>query len=308
MWGFFASWWPCMKVSRPCAGWWKSEMLYQVTAAAWPAAWAAWWLWKDTGPQFPPAGRAQCLRVSYHTNCCENALISCETQHWTDNFHFNLEVVSDVFSVLYEAQCFSCCSHRESPSQTHDLTETADEESEDHHPQDDHHDLNHNNYFDMLNAESVEPAPPPPPLNPKFGSINSIHENCVSPSQALPSPDSCLLKSAKSKLSKSKRDNSDLLQGIGTHSTIKRALLRSSRARRDIKAENIFAPTKYSDEREREQQTQESFSSSSLVEKEESAVNQETVLLGYDAQWCWVESQDDVTFLWAHLQCIIFGL
>lgn len=23
----------------------------------------------------------------------------------------------------------------------------------------------------------------------------------------------------------------------------------------------------------------------------------EAVLLGYDAQWCWVESQDDVTFL-----------
>lgn len=201
--------------------------------------------------------------------------------------------MSGVFSVSYVAQCFSCCSHRESLSQTQDLTETSSEESEDHHPQADHHDLNHNSYFDMLNAESVEPAPLPPPLNPKFGSINSMHEN---DSQASPCPENCLLNRAKSKLSKSQED-SDLLQGIGTHSTIKRALLRSSKARRDIKAENIFAPTKYSDQREREQQTQESFRSSNSVEKEESALNPETVLLGYDAQWCWVESQDDVTFL-----------
>lgn len=64
-----------------------------------------------------------------------------------------------------------------------------------------------------------------------------------------------------------------------------------------MKAENIFSPIKYSDQAEREQQTQESFRGSNSVEKEESAFNQETVLLGYDAQWCWVESQDDVTFL-----------
>lgn len=29
----------------------------------------------------------------------------------------------------------------------------------------------------------------------------------------------------------------------------------------------------------------------------EAADDNEAVLLGYDAQWCWVESQDDVTFL-----------
>lgn len=202
--------------------------------------------------------------------------------------------MSGVFSVSYAAQCFSCCSHRESLSQTQDLTETSGEESEDPHPQADHHDLNHNSYFDMLNAESVEPAPLPPPLNPNFGSINSIHENY---SQASPSAENCLSNSAKSNLSKSQREHSALLQGIGTHSTIKRALLRSSRVRRDIKAENIFAPTKYLDQTEREQQTQESFRSSNSVEKEETAFTQETVLLGYDAQWCWVESQDDVTFL-----------
>lgn len=59
------------------------------------------------------------------------------------------------------------------------------------------------------------------------------------------------------------------------------------------------APTKQSGERQTEQKTQEGFraSQNNTMEEEENTSNRETVLLGYDAQWCWVESQDDVTFL-----------
>ncbi|XP_068593994.1 leucine rich adaptor protein 1-like [Cebidichthys violaceus] len=54
-----------------------------------------------------------------------------------------------------------------------------------------------------------------------------------------------------------------------------------------------------SGETQTEHQTQESFRAlqHNTMEEEESAPNRDSALLGYDAQWCWVESQDDVTFL-----------
>lgn len=67
--------------------------------------------------------------------------------------------------------------------------------------------------------------------------------------------------------------------------TIRRALLRSSRGRRDVKVDDMFPLHKTPDE------SQDSTRNTDTVE------DNGAVLLGYDAQWCWVESQDDVTFL-----------
>ncbi|MEQ2258689.1 hypothetical protein XENORESO_006999, partial [Xenotaenia resolanae] len=81
--------------------------------------------------------------------------------------------------------------------------------------------------------------------------------------------------------------------------TIRRALLRSSR-RRQLKADS--GPTATSQnvgEKNSVHLTQENLTvfKSDEVKKEESSAGDEKELLGYDAQWSWVESKDDVTFL-----------
>lgn len=82
-------------------------------------------------------------------------------------------------------------------------------------------------------------------------------------------------------------------RGIGSGGdTIRRALLRSSRVRGDVKADDTFRLHKLPDERKRDDEAQDSTRTNS-----DTLENNEAVLLGYDAQWCWVESQDDVTFL-----------
>lgn len=142
----------------------------------------------------------------------------------------------------------------------------------------------------MLSPEAIE-ARPPRPFTSNFGSSHSTHGRH---GQASPSPANRLV---SANLPKSQPgDSITPLQDIKTGADIiRRALLRSSTARRDVKVDNTFALTKESDETERE--TQEGFRRSNTLEKEESVPNQETILLDYDAQWCWVESQDDVTFL-----------
>ena len=83
--------------------------------------------------------------------------------------------------------------------------------------------------------------------------------------------------------------------------TIRRALLRSGRERREVTVDpGTFTLTQESEKTQTEQSlTQEGFkgSQNNVMEEEENSPNTEKVLLGYDAQWCWVESQDDVTFL-----------
>ncbi|XP_007555045.1 leucine rich adaptor protein 1-like isoform X1 [Poecilia formosa] len=76
--------------------------------------------------------------------------------------------------------------------------------------------------------------------------------------------------------------------------TIKRALLRSSR-RKQLKAASQDAGEKNS-----ERPTQQSlsvFNRQEVKDEDESSAGGEKDLLGYDAQWSWVESKDDVTFL-----------
>lgn len=145
----------------------------------------------------------------------------------------------------------------------------------------------------MLSSESPE-ARPPHPLTSNFETAQSTQ---CRRDQASPSPANSLV---GVRLPNLQPDDLDVtpMQYIKTSAkTIRRALLRSSRARREVKVDSIFAFAKQSEETQREDQTQESLRSSNTMEKEESAPNRETTLPGYDAQWCWAESQDDVTFL-----------
>ncbi|KAG8013953.1 Leucine rich adaptor protein 1 [Nibea albiflora] len=134
------------------------------------------------------------------------------------------------------------------------------------------------------------------------GSLSSLvtveeHGPSMSPyrdGQASSSPANGLVSAS---LPKSQAQDLDIKDGA---KTIRRALLRSNRARRPVIVDNgSFAVTKQSEETQTEHQTQESFRAfqNNTMEKEESPPNKDTILLGYDAQWCWVESQDDVTFL-----------
>lgn len=92
-------------------------------------------------------------------------------------------------------------------------------------------------------------------------------------------------------------------QSIKTNAnTIRKALLRSSRLRKEVSADTssfIFTEHHVSCETQTEHQSQKSFSASqnNAAEQGSSSQNAEEVLLDYDAQWCWVESQDDVTFV-----------
>lgn len=75
--------------------------------------------------------------------------------------------------------------------------------------------------------------------------------------------------------------------------TITRALLRSSRFRRKVTVEELVPSAQ--DEKEAEQKDRPSCNSAG--KEEAGSSRKDGSLLGYDAQWCWVESQDDVTFL-----------
>ncbi|XP_042353027.1 leucine rich adaptor protein 1-like [Plectropomus leopardus] len=173
---------------------------------------------------------------------------------------------------------------RESQSPTEDLTETFADGSADHPPHTDDGNSKHKSYLDMLIAERPEERPPSPFRH----------------GQASSRPDDGL---ASAKLQKSHPQDSDAapLQDIKAGAdAIRRALLRSNRARREVKADHgSLSLSTESGETQTERQTQESIraSQNNTMEEEESAPTRETSLLGYDAQWCWVESQDDVTFL-----------
>ncbi|KAE8291253.1 Leucine rich adaptor protein 1 Leucine repeat adapter protein 35A [Larimichthys crocea] len=180
----------------------------------------------------------------------------------------------------------SMSPYRESLSPTQDLTETTGEESEDHPPHTDHGDSTHKSY---LSPEFTRASPPSP--------SSKFEVNCSTQGrhdQASSSPANGLV---SANLPKSQPQDLDIKDGA---KTIRRALLRSRRASRPVIVDNgSFALTKQSEETQTEHQTQDGFRAfqNNTMEKEESPPNKDTILLGYDAQWCWVESQDDVTFL-----------
>lgn len=89
--------------------------------------------------------------------------------------------------------------------------------------------------------------------------------------------------------SQPEKSNETALHGTSSGGdTIRRALLRSSRGGREVKVDDMFPLQKGE---KRDDESQDSTRNTDTVE------NNGAVLLGYDAQWCWVESQDDVTFL-----------
>lgn len=147
----------------------------------------------------------------------------------------------------------------------------------------------------MLSPAFAEARPPSPSSFSEFEVTRSTH----SPASSGPANG---VASASSPRAQPQDSAVDLSQDMtaGGLDIIRRALLRSSRARREVKVGNgCSAPTKQSEEKQTEHHTQESSraSQNNMMQKEESAPKKETGLLGYDAQWCWVESQDDVTFV-----------
>ncbi|XP_070700431.1 leucine rich adaptor protein 1-like [Pempheris klunzingeri] len=190
--------------------------------------------------------------------------------------------------VTMEEQGCSLSPCRGSLSPTQDLTEISGEESENHHPQAEHGDPDHKSYYDMLRPECAE-ARPPSSSTSKFEVSHSADGRR---GQAPSGPAGVLVSAPQT------QDSSDAapLRGIKAGAeSIRRALLRSSRPRREVKVDaGGLALIKQS-----EQQTQVTFrdSQNKTTEEDKSSPSRETVLLGYDAQWCWVESQDDVTFL-----------
>lgn len=192
------------------------------------------------------------------------------------------------FSVraLCEAEQFFCFFHRESPNQI----ETTSEEAEDHLPQTDQEESSCK-ISDMLSPQSAE-ASCSSPFTPNCESTPPTHgppgQDSAAPADSLVSGHSPA----------SLPEDYDISPYIKTSAkTIRGALLRSSRVRRKVTVDDIFAPAKHSDEKEGGQPSQEAAGSCGSSSKAESEPGGETNLLGYDAQWRWVESQDDVTFL-----------
>lgn len=170
--------------------------------------------------------------------------------------------------VSYVVQ-FICCSHRENLICTKDVTESTGEESEDHLPH-----AGHDDSKSVAQILETSEARSPHPFTATCG----IHGTHTSSSPA-------------NSLKRSQRGNSEEtpFQDIKS-GTIRRALLRSSWLRREVRVDNML-------ETQRKDQSLEDIRNPNTLEKEESPPNEETLLPGYDAQWCWVESKDDVTFL-----------
>ncbi|KAF0047271.1 hypothetical protein F2P81_000904 [Scophthalmus maximus] len=174
---------------------------------------------------------------------------------------------------------------RESPSPTcpQDVTGTTGEEAAGHRsPHTDNDD------DDAVNTESTEVGPPGPSQS-KFEVASSNAADGLT--------GAVLQKCQPQDLDAGPLQ--DIEAGAGT---ITRALLRSRKKRREVKGDtSSFTLTQASGEtqaeRSRPVESLKASQNNVKEEEEEGALNRETVLLGYDAQWCWVESEDDVTFL-----------
>ncbi|KAI9541649.1 hypothetical protein NQZ68_028155 [Dissostichus eleginoides] len=180
-------------------------------------------------------------------------------------------------ATVEEASMSPC---RESQSPTQDLTETSGEESADHTLSTDDADTNL-----MEIPESTE-ASQSSPSTPEFEVSISTHGRRDGASS---SPVNGLV---RAKFPKSQPQ--DLKAGTDI---VRKALLRSSRAKKDMRADS--GSCSLTEQSQTDHQAQESprTSLNNTMEEEETAPNRETALLGYDAQWCWVESLDDVMFL-----------
>lgn len=148
----------------------------------------------------------------------------------------------------------------------------------------------------MRSSEAYEPRPLSPSTS-KFIVNHSTHEN----HDLEESPANGLI---DANVPNSQLQDSDVVvlrKNIKTRgNTIWRALLRSNRPRGELKGViDSFALTPQPGDTRAVCQAEDNFTAShtNAMDKEESAPSGEKDLLGYDAQWCWVDSQDDVTFL-----------
>ncbi|XP_028283887.1 uncharacterized protein LOC114450136 [Parambassis ranga] len=199
--------------------------------------------------------------------------------------------LSSLATVEEHGPSMSPCRETPSPTGLQDLIETTIGESDDQRPHTD--DSNHKGYFDVLSSESSE-ARPPSPCRSKFTVSRSTQE---SHDEASFSPAS----SANGAKSQPQDFETSPFKDIksGAH-TIRRALLRSGRRNRELKIDTgSFDLTQWAGEAHTGHNTEKSFTAShtNTMEEEERVSSRERDLLGYDTQWCWVESQDDVTFL-----------
>ncbi|XP_074543876.1 uncharacterized protein LOC141803776 [Halichoeres trimaculatus] len=184
---------------------------------------------------------------------------------------------------------------RENLSPTQSMTEPSGDECAHHRP---HDESDNRSYFDMLSSESPEVKSLSPPTTVFEGiCFTQSRSNQLSSSPANYYDSASLSKPQPWDLNVAAVRN---IRSSGD--TIRRALLRSSRKRKEVRADSdIFTRSEQPEEKQTAQQTQESFTDSQgntmEEEEEESAPDKGTMLLGYDAQWCWVESQDDITFV-----------
>ncbi|XP_047445068.1 leucine rich adaptor protein 1-like [Mugil cephalus] len=199
-------------------------------------------------------------------------------------------------SLATSEECGQSVSPREYPSPTglEDLAETTSEESADQTPPP-HTDRGGSH------QDSSTKAYEPRPLSPSTSRFIDDHSTRDSHDLASINPANGL---DDADVPKSQSQDSDVAahrRVIKTRgNTIWRALLRSNRPRRQLKEViDSFALT-HSQQGDTSTvcKAEESFTAShtNTTEEEESAPGGEA-LLGYDAQWCWVNSQDDVTFL-----------
>ncbi|XP_028329150.1 leucine rich adaptor protein 1-like [Gouania willdenowi] len=77
---------------------------------------------------------------------------------------------------------------------------------------------------------------------------------------------------------------------------LRRALLRTSKGR-ESQSEQTGSSAQAQSPVHPGQESLLPGSQTNTKEEKETTLDNEKLLLGYDAQWCWVESQDDVTFL-----------
>ncbi|XP_056246493.1 leucine rich adaptor protein 1-like isoform X1 [Seriola aureovittata] len=160
-------------------------------------------------------------------------------------------------------------------------------------PHTDDGDSDHKSYFDVLSPESTEARPHSPSnFNSEVSGSTHGRHGLASSNPANGSVGASLQKSQPQDL------DMDPFEDVKA-GTIRRALLRSNRPRNKVDTGSLTLAQESGETQTEDSLPQESFdaSQSKMMEEESSPPDGEKLLLGYDAQWCWVESQDDVTFL-----------